>query len=89
MIDFPGFGRFAEPARFVLAALRNGPRNTVLLFDDVRALDGPIGPGTLYAAIARLEHRGMIEARTGPDGRASYCLSDSAAWTGAVPGGAG
>jgi DNA-binding PadR family transcriptional regulator len=29
---------------------------------DVEAISGaPLGPGTLYAALARLEHRGLIE----------------------------
>ena len=54
MIDGPRFGRFTETARLVLAALRLGPRSAPLL-DEVRTLDGPIGPGTLYAAIARLK----------------------------------
>jgi Transcriptional regulator PadR-like family. len=84
-----GFGRFAEPARLVLAVLRDGPRTAVHLFDAVRALDGPVGPGTLYAAIARLERRGLIEGRAGSDGRRSYRLTDLAIRIGAVPGGAG
>ena len=75
MIERRGFGRFAEPARLVLVALRDGPRGVVRLFDDVRSLDGPIGPGTLYAAIARLEHLGMIEPATEDDGRRAYRLT--------------
>jgi DNA-binding PadR family transcriptional regulator len=76
MIDRRGFGRFAETARLVLVALRDGPRQHVRLFDAVRALDGPVGPGTLYAAIARLERGGLIEGRVGPDGRRSYRLTE-------------
>ena len=75
MIAARGFGRFAEPARLVLVALRDGPRGVVWLFDDVRQLDGPIGPGTLYAAIARLERIGLIEPATGEDGRRTYRLT--------------
>ena len=75
MIERRGFGRSAEPARLVLAALRDGPRGVVRLFDDVRSLDGPIGPGTLYAAIARLERIGLIEPATGEDGRRAYRLT--------------
>ena len=71
-----GLGRFAEPARLVLAALRDGPRQHVRLFDDVRALDGPVGPGTLYAAVARLERLGLIEPIIS-DGRRAYRLTCS------------
>ena len=74
MFDRRGFGRFAEPARLVLVALRDGPRQHVRLFEEVRALDGPVGPGTLYAAVARLEGRGVIEGRIGVDGRRFYRL---------------
>jgi DNA-binding PadR family transcriptional regulator len=86
VIDRRGFGRFAEPARLVLVALRGGPRNVAALFDEVRALDGPVGPGTLYAAIARLERRGMIESLTNRDGRRAYRLSRGDPST-VVPGG--
>jgi DNA-binding PadR family transcriptional regulator len=89
MIDRGVFGRFAEPARLVLAALRDGPHQGVPLFDAVRAADGPVGPGTLYAAIARLERLGLIEGRAGTDGRTAYRLTNRSARTGAAPGGAG
>ncbi|GAC1662632.1 MAG: hypothetical protein NVS9B8_00210 [Candidatus Limnocylindrales bacterium] len=75
MLDRRAFGRFAEPARLVLIALRNGPHGVVRLFDDVRRLNGPIGPGTLFAAIARLERRGLIEPAIGDDGRHAYRLT--------------
>jgi DNA-binding PadR family transcriptional regulator len=71
-----GFGRFAEPARLVLDALRDGPRQHVRLFDEVRVLDGPVGPGTLYAAVARLERLGLIEPITS-GGRRAYRLTGS------------
>jgi DNA-binding PadR family transcriptional regulator len=77
MLDHQAFGRFAEPARLVLVALRGGPRTVALLFDEVRSLDGPIGPGTLYAAIARLERRGLIAPLTSGDGRRAYRLIES------------
>ena len=79
MLDRGWFGRFAEPARLVLLALASGPRSPVHLFDDVRSLDGPIGPGSLYAAIARLEQRGLIEPHRNGDGRQAYRLTDRAA----------
>jgi DNA-binding PadR family transcriptional regulator len=80
VLDRRGFGRFAETARLVLVALRDGPRQHVRLFDEVRALDGPIGPGTLYAAVARLERLGLIEPATNGSGRAqAYRLTGSGA----------
>jgi DNA-binding PadR family transcriptional regulator len=80
VLDRRGFGRFAETARLVLVALRDGPRQHVRLFDEVRALDGPIGPGTLYAAVARLERLGLIEpAANGNGGAPAYRLTGSGA----------
>ena len=76
MIDRSSFGRFAETARLVLVALRDGPRQHVRLFDAVRALNGPVGPGSLYAAVARLERRGLIVGGVGADGRRFYRLTD-------------
>jgi DNA-binding PadR family transcriptional regulator len=75
VLDARTFGRFAEPARLVLAVLRDGPRSVINLFDGVRSLDGPIGPGTLYAAIARLERGGLIQSANGEDGRRAYRLT--------------
>jgi DNA-binding PadR family transcriptional regulator len=88
VIDAGRFGRFAEPARLVLAALRDGPRPAVLLLDEVRRLDGPIGPGSLYAAIARLERRRLIEPVINQDGRAAYRLTGPHPSSVAAPGGA-
>ena len=76
MIDGTRFGRFAEAARLVIAVLRGGPRPVAPLLDEVRSLDGPIGPGTLYAVIARLERRGLIEPTTNGAGRLAYRLID-------------
>jgi DNA-binding PadR family transcriptional regulator len=88
VLDLGRYGRFAEPARLILVALRDGPHGPVRLFDEVRELDGPIGPGSLYAAIARLERRGLIEPLLAGDGRRAYRLTDRAAGTIAM-GGAG
>jgi DNA-binding PadR family transcriptional regulator len=79
VLDRRGFGRFAETARLVLVALRDGPRPHVRLFDEVRALAGPIGPGTLYAAVARLERLGLIEPANGNGGARAYRLTGSGA----------
>jgi DNA-binding PadR family transcriptional regulator len=43
---------------------------------DVEAISGsPLGPGTLYAALARLEHRGLIEALEPVERRRPYRLT--------------
>jgi DNA-binding PadR family transcriptional regulator len=60
---------------WILVALRDGPHNVVRLLDDVRALDGRIGPGTLYGAVARLERLKLIEPTTNGEGRQAYRLT--------------
>jgi DNA-binding PadR family transcriptional regulator len=57
----PRLGRFTEPAMWVLVALHPGPRPLSTLLDDVRSLDGGMGPGTLFAALARLERLNLVE----------------------------
>jgi DNA-binding PadR family transcriptional regulator len=76
VIDRARFGRFAEPARLVLAALRDGPLPAPALLDEVRRRDGPIGHGSLYAAIARLERSRLIETTWSGPGRRAYRLVD-------------
>jgi DNA-binding PadR family transcriptional regulator len=66
---------------WILVALREGPRNVVRLLDDVRALGGRIGPGTLYGAVARLEHLALIEPTTNGGGRPAYRLTQRGAMT--------
>lgn len=70
------FGRFAEPALWIMVALSAGPRSASRLLDDVRTLDGFIGPGTLYAAVARLEQVRLIERVVNRDERPAYRLTD-------------
>jgi DNA-binding PadR family transcriptional regulator len=71
-------GRFGETALWILVALRDGPRNGTRLLDDVRELDGRVGPGTLYGAVARLERLALIEATDG-GGRRAYRLTEQGA----------
>ena len=55
----PEYGRFAEPALPILVSLSDGPKHGYAIMTDVEAGTGrPLGPGTLYAALARLEERG-------------------------------
>ena len=72
----PELGRFAEPALLILVSLSDGPRHGYAIMTDVEAGSGrPMGPGTLYAALARLEERGLIEALPPVDRRRPYRLT--------------
>jgi DNA-binding PadR family transcriptional regulator len=56
-------GRFAEPSLLILVSLSDGPKHGYAIMSDVEVGSGrPLGPGTLYAALARLEERGLIAA---------------------------
>ena len=69
-------GRFAEPSLFILASLSEGPKHGYAIMTDVEAISGQhLGPGTLYAALARLEKRGLIEALEPEDRRRPYRLT--------------
>jgi DNA-binding PadR family transcriptional regulator len=72
----PELGRFAEPALLILVSLSDGPKHGYAIMTDVEEGTGrPLGPGTLYAALARLEERGMIEALAPVDRRRPYRLT--------------
>ena len=72
-------GRFGETGMWILVALRRGPCTVVRLLDEVRELDGNIGPGTLYGAVARLERFALIEPATNVSGRREYRLTEQGA----------
>jgi DNA-binding PadR family transcriptional regulator len=69
-------GRYLEPAMWVLVALADGPRRIVQLLDRVRVLDGPMGHGTLFAAVARLEELALVETAIEEGGRRVYRLTE-------------
>ena len=69
------FGRFGETAMWILVALASSPMRAARLLDEVRRLDGHIGPGTLFGAVARLERRGLIESVATGEGRRAYRLA--------------
>jgi DNA-binding HxlR family transcriptional regulator len=60
---------------WTMLALRNGPRPVVRLFDEVRSLDGPIGHGTLFATVARLERLALVEQAPYDGDRGAYRLT--------------
>ena len=75
-------GRFAEPSLYILVSLSAGPRHGYAIMADVEEMSGsPLGPGTLYGALARLERRGLIEALEPEDRRRPYRLTALGATT--------
>lgn len=74
--NVPEFGRFAEPSLLILVSLSAGPKHGYAIMQDVEHVSGrPMGAGTLYAALARLEERGHIEPLTQVDRRRPYRLT--------------
>jgi len=73
-------GRFSEPALLILVSLAGGPKHGYAIMDDVgRLARAKLGPGTLYAALARLESMALIEALPAEDRRRPYRLSGAGA----------
>jgi DNA-binding PadR family transcriptional regulator len=60
---------------WVLVALASGPLGATGLIDRIRELDGQVGPGGLFGAVARLERRGLIESVVTEEGRRGYRLA--------------
>lgn len=60
---------------WILVALTSGPCGAIRLIDQVRELDGQVGPGALFGAVARLERRGLIEPVVTGEGRRAYRLA--------------
>ena len=72
----PGFGRFAEPSLLILTSLSDGPKHGYAIMQDVEQRTGrPMGAGTLYAALVRLEEQGLVEPLTPVDRRRPYRLT--------------
>jgi DNA-binding PadR family transcriptional regulator len=69
-------GRFAEPSLLILVSLGDGPKHGYAIMTDVERISGsPLGPGTLYGALARLEARGLIEALPADARRRPYRIT--------------
>lgn len=75
-IDLEEFGRFGEPALLILISLAAGPKHGYAITEDIASFANVrFGPGTLYAAIARLEARGLINALDADERRNPYELT--------------
>jgi DNA-binding PadR family transcriptional regulator len=75
-MNLSDFGRFADPALLILTSLADGAKHGYAMMEDIEKLSGVrLGPGTLYAALTRLEERGLIEALPADDRRRPYQLT--------------
>src|SRR5258706_3424720 len=75
-----GLGRFADPAVLVLSSMAGGDKHGYALIKDIEEFAGvPLGPGTLYGALARLEERRLIKALPAQDRRRPYRLTAAGA----------
>ena len=73
-------GRFNDPALLILTSLAAGPRHGYGMMQDIAQFSGVrLEPGTLYAALTRLEDRGWIEALPADDRRRPYGLTTAGA----------
>jgi DNA-binding PadR family transcriptional regulator len=74
--ELADLGRYSGPATLILSSLAGGPKHGYALAQDIEAFAGVrLQPGTLYGAISRLEHQGLIEALAGDGRRRPYRLS--------------
>jgi DNA-binding PadR family transcriptional regulator len=74
--ELAGWGRFGEPALFILISLAGGAKHGYAMMEDIAAFAGTrLGAGTLYGALARLEERGLVEALPVVDRRRPYRLT--------------
>jgi DNA-binding PadR family transcriptional regulator len=74
--ELAGLGRFAEPSLAILLALAEGPLHGYAIMTAAREITGePLGPGTLYATLSRLELIRLIEALPADDRRRPYRLT--------------
>ena len=72
----PEFGRFTEPSLLILVSLSDGPKHGYAMMQDIEAGTGrPMGAGTLYAALTRLEDEGLVEPLAPVDRRRPYRLT--------------
>ena len=69
-------GRFSDPSLLILASLANGPKHGYAMMEDIFQFCGTrLEPGTLYAALVRLERRGWIKALEAEDRRRPYRIT--------------
>ena len=73
-------GRWAEPGLLILASLADGAKHGYAITTDIAEEIGvALGPGTLYAALTRLENGGLIEGLPADGRRRPYRLTPAGA----------
>jgi DNA-binding PadR family transcriptional regulator len=78
--DLDDHGRFSDPSLLVMSSLADGPKHGYAMTKDIQRFAGvTLGPGTLYGALSRLLHQGLIESLPADDRRRPYRLSDRGA----------
>lgn len=78
MSNLTEWGRFSEPALYILMSLANGPKHGYAMIEDIEVFAGMrLGAGTLYGALGRLEEQGLIEALPSEDRRRPYRLTST------------
>jgi DNA-binding PadR family transcriptional regulator len=78
--DPSGLGQYAGPPTLILSSLANGEKHGYALIKDIEEFAGVrLQPGTLYGAIRRLEHEGLIEPLEGDSRRRPYRLTEPGA----------
>lgn len=71
---------WSDPALLILGSLASGPKHGYAIVQETeREVGIALGPGTLYAALARLEERGHIRALPGDDRRRPYEITAAGA----------
>jgi len=69
---------WADPAILILGSLAAGPKHGYAIVQDTEQSAGvTLGPGTLYAALSRLEARGYVRALPDEDRRRPYEITTS------------
>jgi DNA-binding PadR family transcriptional regulator len=69
-------GGYTDASVHIMVALSDGPRHGYAIMAEVERETGrPMRPGTLYAALSRLERRGLVEAMPAEDRRHPYRLT--------------
>jgi DNA-binding PadR family transcriptional regulator len=72
--------RAGDASVLILTSLAEGPKHGYALIQDIRMFAGiPLGPGTLYGALDRLEDLGLIEALPAEDRRQPYRMTPAGA----------
>jgi DNA-binding PadR family transcriptional regulator len=75
-MNLSDFGRFSDPALLILSSLADSPKHGYGMMSDIETMTGMrLGPGTLYGALTRLEHAGLIKSLPSEDRRRPYQLT--------------